>query len=100
MKRQWVLAMALMATTLGGATYGWADGTNCCQHRKSASPGERMAPGHKLGCMTKQLGLSDDQQANIGKIFEEERKKCAPLMQKLAENRKLLRQAEQTAKFE
>jgi len=62
---------------------------------QESGPMEMMAPppGEMLSHLTRQLGLSDDQQAKVLLILASEREKSVPLMQKLREQRKQLQAA-------
>ncbi|MBI1921455.1 MAG: Spy/CpxP family protein refolding chaperone [Geobacter sp.] len=64
--------------------------------------GERgkMDPEQRIARMTKKLKLSDAQKEQVQAIVKGEKEQVAPLMEKLKENRKALREATEVESFD
>src|SRR6266540_1912129 len=100
MKRQVMTALMLAAVMVAAVNCAWGRGCDPVRHEEGRSSEGKKEGEHRLVRMAKQLGLSDDQRAKIENIIKGEREKSAPLVQKLQENRKQLRQMEQTPNFD
>lgn len=106
MKRQ-IMVCVLLAATAIGVNGGWAGATGEGGHggmdeRGWGPPG--MAPPPPAEEMVVHMGqrlkLTSDQQAKVKAVFAAEREKTAPLMQKMAEYHKQLRDASRAATFD
>ncbi|KAB0664108.1 Spy/CpxP family protein refolding chaperone [Oryzomonas japonica] len=106
MKRQIMVCVLLAATTLG-ANGGWAGATGEGGHRGMDErgwgvPGMVPPPPSEemVARMAQRLKLTSDQQAKVKAVFAAEREKTAPLMQKMAEYHKQLRDTSRAATFD
>lgn len=103
MKRQIIICILLAAVAVGGNAIralaaadeqremgGWGPG-----------PADMMPPppDGMIDHMSRQLKLTNDQQAKIKTLLAADRKKAMPLVQKMAEYRKQLHETGQAAKF-
>jgi Spy/CpxP family protein refolding chaperone len=99
MKRQ-LSILALMAALLGGGAltaHAFLDPPGDC----ADPPAGRMAPsGKHFARMAEVLKLSDAQKEQVQSVLTAEQERVAPLREKLAENRKALRQAAEAETFD
>ena len=109
MKRNIIVCTLLAAATVGG-TGVWAgsgdsidqpvrDKACCCPEQEDRIP-PPPSPERQIDHMTRQLGLTGEQQTNIKALFAKERELTAPLLTKLAEYRKQLQAAMNSAIFD
>lgn len=100
MKRKWIGVVVLSAALIGGSTgavlAGYRQGGGC----GTMPRGTGMAAGVDGGRLAKILKLTGDQQAQIRAVLESERSRVAPLFDRMHENRRLLMQAAEAAKFD
>jgi protein CpxP len=104
MKRQIIIGTLLAATLAGGSYGAWEVNAAPARSGKAGKEGRgmrgEMSPEKRLARMTKVLGLSDAQQAEIKAIFTAEREKNAPFIEKMIEYRKQLHDAARAATFD
>lgn len=106
MKRQ-IMVCVLLAATAIGANGVWAGATGEGGHREMdergwGAPGMMPPPPSEemVAHMAQRLKLTSDQQAKVTAVFAAEREKTAPLMQKISEYHKQLRDASRAATFD
>jgi len=103
MKRQIIIGAMAVAALAGGAwsaqaEFGPDDGGPAL-HEGCGERG-KMDPERHLARMAKELKLTDAQKEKVQAVFKAEHDKNAPLREKLADNRKQLRQAAEAESFD
>ena len=100
MKRQLMVAVALVAVIIGGGTgavmAGHGPGEGCA----GQPPEMEMGPGGFDGRMVRILKLTDSQQTLITALFDAHRKEVKPLFDKMHEIRRTLVQAAEATEFD
>ena len=104
MKQRILAGALLVAATISGGSGAWAAGEERPDPGMAGGPGRgpcaKMPPGDHVDHMAKMLGLSETQQKQIKDILKTEHDKNAALEEKMAEYRKQLQIAEQSATFD
>lgn len=100
MKRKLIIAAVLVAMTIGGGTAVLAGHGPKGDCGKGPGTGTKMESGRFYTRMAKALKLTDGQQSQIKSLLSTEQVLADPLRDKMHENRKLLRQAGETATFD
>lgn len=109
MKRN-IIACALLAALTGAAGAVWAgsvgnldqplrDKAGCCPEPEERRP-PPPSPEGRIEQMIRRLGLSAEQQTHIRALFAKERETTAPLLKKLAEQRRQFQAAVQSTTFD
>lgn len=93
-KKTKILAVALAIVLVAGVAAAWAAAAG------QGPWGHGGFERHMLGMMTDYLDLTDAQQAQVKQIFASEKPTIMPLVQQLHQNRRQLRQLEQSSTFD
>lgn len=100
MKKKLICAIALMAAITGGGMISAHAFLGPPDDFEGASAGRKMGHERHFTRMAEVLKLTDTQKEQVQSILKAEEKLVEPLREKLAENRKQLRQAAAAEAFE